>query len=236
MHRLGFQKSEISQLLENLNHNKNIEVKSIFSHLSSADDLEESNFTKHQAEYLQDVYNSITQNLEYKPILHLLNSIGVINYPQFQFDMVRIGLGLHGITSNKKAQQFLEPVTSLKTVLSQIRTIPKGDSVGYNRKFISQKEMKIATLPIGYADGIDRRWGNEIGEVIINNRRAIIIGIIAMDMLMVDVTEIECNEGDEVEVFGKNITVNEISEKIGTIPYEILTKISPRVKRIYFQE
>ena len=150
--------------------------------------------------------------------------------------MVRIGLGLHGISSNPDAQQFLEPVTSLKTVISQLRTISKGESVGYNRKFIAKDEVTIATLPIGYADGIDRRWGNEIGEVIINNRRAKIIGIIAMDMLMVDVTEIECTEGDEVEVFGENITVTELSDKIGSIPYEILTKISPRVKRIYFQE
>jgi alanine racemase len=236
MHRLGFQKDEISSLLENLNQNKNIKVKSVFSHLSSADDLNESDFTKHQAKYLQDVYKIIAESIGYKPILHLLNSTGIINYPQYQFDMVRIGLGLHGITSNDEAQQFLEPVTSLKTVISQIRTIAKGEGVGYNRKFISQNKMRIATLPIGYADGIDRRWGNEIGEVIINSNRAKIIGVIAMDMLMVDVTEIKCNEGDEVEVFGENIAVAEISEKIGTIPYEILTKISPRVKRIYFQE
>ena len=236
MHRLGFQNNNISDLLENLNQNKNIKVKSIFSHLSSADDLEESNFTKQQAEYLQEAYNLILAKLDYKPMLHLLNSVGIINYPQYQFDMVRVGLGLHGITNNKEAQQFLEPVTSLKTVISQIRNISEGESVGYNRKYISSKKMRIATLPVGYADGIDRRWGNEIGEVIINNSRSKIIGIIAMDMLMVDVTEIECNEGDEVEVFGENITVTKMSEKIGTIPYEILTKISPRVKRIYFQE
>ena len=236
MHRLGFQNDNISDLLENLSQNNNINVKSIFSHLSSADDLEESNFTKQQANYLQEAYNLITEKLEYKPILHLLNSVGIINYPQYQYDMVRVGLGLHGITNNKEAQQFLEPVTSLKTVISQIRSISEGESVGYNRRYISSKKMKIATLPVGYADGIDRRWGNEIGEVIINNSRAKIIGIIAMDMLMVDVTEIECNEGDEVEVFGENISVVEMSEKISTIPYEILTKISPRVKRIYFQE
>jgi len=236
MHRLGFQNDNISELLENLSNNKNIKVKSIFSHLSSADDLEESNFTKQQAEYLQEAYNKITEKLEYKPMLHLLNSAGIINYPQYQYDMVRVGLGLHGITNNKEAQQFLEPVTSLKTVISQIRNISEGESIGYNRKFISSKEMRIATLPVGYADGIDRRWGNEIGEVVINNCRAKIIGIIAMDMLMVDVTEIDCNEGDEVEVFGENITVSKMSEKIGTIPYEILTKISPRVKRIYYQE
>ncbi|MCK5907647.1 MAG: alanine racemase, partial [Flavobacteriales bacterium] len=158
MHRLGFQKSDISKLLENLNQNKNIKVKSIFSHLSSADDLSEGNFTKQQANYLQEAYNLIVEKLEYKPILHLLNSVGIVNYPQFQFDMVRIGLGLHGISSNPDAQQFLEPVTSLKTVISQLRTISKGESVGYNRKFIAKEEMTIATLPIGYADGIDRRW------------------------------------------------------------------------------
>ncbi len=236
MHRLGFQKADIPKLLDNLKQNKNIKVKSVFSHLACADDLAESDFTIKQANYLQEVYNLIIENLEYKPILHLLNSVGIINYPQFQFDMVRVGLGLHGISNNEEAQQFLEPVTTLKTVISQIRIITKGESVGYSRKFIASKETRIATLPIGYADGIDRRWGNEIGEVIINNHRAKIIGIIAMDMLMVDVSKIECAEGDEVEIFGKNITVTELAEKIGTIPYEILTKISPRVKRIYFQE
>ena len=236
MHRLGFQKDDITDLLENLNRNKNIEVKSIFSHLSSADDLDETDFTIKQAEYLIEVYKSLCNEFEYEPILHLLNSSGIVNYPQFQFDMVRLGLGLHGISSSENTQQFLEPVTSMKTVISQIRTISKGESVGYNRKFIANEEVTIATLPIGYADGIDRRWGNEIGNVVIDNKRANIIGIIAMDMLMVDVTDIECKEGDEVEIFGKSITVNEISEKIDTIPYEILTKISSRVKRIYFQE
>lgn len=236
MHRLGFQNIHIPELLENLSKNKNIRVESIFSHLSSADDVSESDFTTQQASYLKDAYQSITEKLYYKPMLHLLNSVGIVNYPQYQFDMVRVGLGLHGITNNMEAQQFLEPVTGLKTVISQIRTITEGESVGYNRRFIATKEMKIATLPIGYADGIDRRWGNEIGEVVINSYKAKIIGIIAMDMLMVDITDINCNEGDEVEVFGKNITVSEMSEKIGTIPYEVLTKISPRVKRIYFQE
>ena len=236
MHRLGFQKDDVTELLENLNRNKNIEVKSIFSHLSSADDLNETDFTITQAEYLNDVYKLLCDELGYKPILHLLNSSGIVNYPQFQFDMVRLGLGLHGISTSKNAQQFLEPVTSMKTVISQIRYILKGESVGYNRKFIAEKNMKIATLPVGYADGIDRRWGNSVGEVIIGDTRAKIVGIIAMDMLMVDVSEIECKEGDEVEVFGENISVNEVSEKIGTIPYEVLTKISPRVKRIYFQE
>jgi alanine racemase len=236
MHRLGFQKNDINLLIENLNQNKNIRVKSIFSHLSSADDLLESDFTKQQADYLTEVSEIISSKLNYQPIIHLLNSAGIINYPQFQFDMVRVGLGLHGITNNIGAQQFLEPVTRLKTVISQIRIISKGESVGYNRRFIAENNMKIATLPIGYADGIDRRWGNELGEVSINNQRAKIIGIIAMDMLMVDVSNINCKEGDEVEVFGNKITVTEIATKINTIPYEILTKISPRVKRIYYQE
>lgn len=236
MHRLGFQKDDIPELIDNLNQNKNILVKSIFSHLSSADDIDETEFTKHQAQYLKDVYISITKEIKYKPILHLLNSIGIINYPEFQFDMVRIGLGLHGISSNVNAQQYLEPVTSLKTVISQIREISKGESVGYNRKFRADKYMRIATIPIGYADGIDRRFGNGNGSVFINGAETKIIGVIAMDMLMVDVSDVECIEGDEVEVFGNNISVTEIAEKTGTIAYEILTKISPRVKRIYFQE
>jgi alanine racemase len=236
MHRLGFRKEEVAKLISVLKNNKNIEVKSVFSHLSSADDLSESNITKKQAQYLQAVYSSICREINYKPLLHLLNSMGVVNYPEYQFDMVRVGLGLHGISFNTNAQQFLEPVTSLKTVISQVRIVNKGEGVGYNRKFKADKETIIATLPIGYADGIDRRWGNNIGDVVIGGTRAKIVGTIAMDMLMVDVSNVECAEGDEVEIFGKQIRVTEIAEKIETIPYEILTKISPRVKRIYYQE
>ncbi|MCK5782660.1 MAG: bifunctional UDP-N-acetylmuramoyl-tripeptide:D-alanyl-D-alanine ligase/alanine racemase [Flavobacteriales bacterium] len=236
MHRLGFSEHDIHLLSDILNENINIEVKSIFSHLSSADDLLEEEFTKSQAEQLLRLSKLLSLNINKTPIIHLLNSIGIINYPQYQFDMVRIGLGLHGITNNKETQHFLEPVTKLKTVISQIRNIEKGESVGYNRAFIADKKSIIATIPIGYADGIDRRWGKEVGYIIINNNKAKIIGIIAMDMMMVDISGIDCEEGDEVEIFGNVITVNEIADKINTIPYEILTKISPRVKRIYFQE
>lgn len=236
IHRLGFQKNDIASLTDILNKNPNITVKSIFSHLAAADNILESNFTKLQADYLINTSSKIESAIGYKPLIHLLNSEGILNYPEFQFNMVRVGLGLHGITSKTEYQQFLDPVTRLKTVISQIRTIDKGESVGYNRRFVAEENLKIATLPIGYADGIDRRWGNSVGEVIINNQRVTIIGIIAMDMLMVNVSNISCKEGDEVEVFGNEITVNEIATKINTIPYEILTKISPRVKRIYFQE
>ncbi|MEN8137551.1 MAG: bifunctional UDP-N-acetylmuramoyl-tripeptide:D-alanyl-D-alanine ligase/alanine racemase [Bacteroidota bacterium] len=236
MHRLGFMENDIDLLTDTINRNKNIEVKSIFSHLSAADDLLETEFTESQANKLFSISKKISDAIKFKPLVHLLNSAGIINYPEYQFNMVRIGLGLHGITKNEEAQQFLEPITKLNTVISQIRTIEKGESVGYNREFTAKKTMKIATLPIGYADGIDRRWGNEIGGVVINNKRAAIIGIIAMDMMMVDVSDISCEEGDAVEIFGNNITVSEIAEKIGTIPYEILTKISPRVKRVYYQE
>lgn len=238
MHRLGFTQNDIEELSSIIKKHKNIEVKSIFSHLVASDNPKERKFTEKQAKFLSKTANKIIQTLdqETKPMIHLLNTAGVINYPEYQFDMVRLGLGIHGIASHTKDNN-LKTIAKLKTIISQIKTIQKGDSVGYNRKFVAKKEMTIATLPIGYADGIDRRWGNEKGEVLIKNKRATIIGDIAMDMLMVDITNIKnCKEGNEVEIFHKEITVSEIARKIGTIPYEILTKISPRVKRIYFQE
>jgi alanine racemase len=236
MHRLGFSEKDLDKLLSLLSQNKNLKVKSIFSHLVASDDISFNDFTREQANSLKDIAEKIAADIGYNPIVHILNSSGIINYPEFQFDMVRLGLGLHGVTNNLDAQHFLEPVTKLKTVISQIRSINKDESVGYNRAFIAKKTSIIATIPIGYADGIDRRWGNENGYVFINNKKAMILGVIAMDMLMVDVSDIECKEGDEVEIIGGNISVSEIANKIGTIPYEILTKISPRVKRIYFQE
>ena len=238
MHRLGFQEREIDELISSINLHDNLKIMSIFSHLSSADDLLEEEFTIKQADSLQRVSAKIIKNIRFNknelPLIHLLNTSGIINYPQYQFNMVRLGIGLHGIT--KENNNKLSVVARLKTLISQIKKIKKGESVGYNRKFKADHNMKVATLPIGYADGIDRRWGNEIGSVVINGKRANIIGTIAMDMLMVDVTYVDCKEGDVVEVFGDEISIVEIADKIETIPYEILTKVSSRVKRLYYQE
>ena len=153
-----------------------------------------------------------------------------------QYDMVRLGIGLYGVSNDPKEQRFLENVGTLKSIISQIRIINEGESVGYGRRFIAQKKSKIATIPIGYADGISRHWGNGVGFVTIKSQKATIIGSVCMDMLMADVSEIDCNEGDEVVLFGENPTVSFMAEKLGTISYEILTSISQRVKRVFYRE
>jgi alanine racemase len=150
--------------------------------------------------------------------------------------MVRLGIGLYGISNDEEEQKYLENVGTLKSVISQIRTIEKGESVGYGRRFMANDTTKIATIPIGYADGIRRSWGNGVGYVVINNKQATIVGSICMDMLMVDITAIDCKEGNAVIIFGENPSVNYMAKQLNTIPYEILTSISQRVKRVFFRE
>jgi alanine racemase len=174
--------------------------------------------------------------LQIKPIRHILNTSGISNFPEAQYDMVRLGIGLYGISNDAEEQKYLENVGTLKSVISQIRTIQEGESVGYGRRFMAEKQTRVATIPIGYADGISRLWGNGVGFVTINNQKAPIVGSICMDMLMVDITEINCKEGDSVIIFGERPTVSFMAEKLQTIPYEILTSISQRVKRVFYRE
>ncbi len=236
MHRLGFEEKDLPILIETLKNTPSIKVKSILSHLATSDDLENQDFAKAQLELFQKLSQQIIDELKIKPIRHILNTSGVSNFGESQYDMVRLGIGLYGISNDDKEQKYLENVGTLKSVISQIRIIEKGESVGYGRKFIASKTTKIATIPIGYADGISRLWGNEVGYVLIKNQKAPIVGSICMDMLMVDCTEINCTEGDKVIVFGENPSVKIIAEKTHTIPYEILTSISQRVKRVFYRE
>jgi alanine racemase len=164
-----------------------------------------------------------------------LNTSGISNFPEAQYDMVRLGIGLYGISNDAEEQKYLENVGTLKSVISQIRTIQEGESVGYGRRFMAEKPTRVATIPIGYADGISRLWGNGVGFVTINNQKAPIVGSICMDMLMVDITEINCKEGDSVIIFGESPTVSFMAKKLQTIPYEILTSISQRVKRVFYR-
>jgi alanine racemase len=150
--------------------------------------------------------------------------------------MVRLGIGLYGVSNDEEEQKLLENVGTLKSIISQIRTLEAGESVGYGRRFIAEKQTKIATIPIGYADGISRHWGNGVGYVVIKNKKAPIVGSICMDMLMVDITHIDCKEGTDVIIFGENPTVSFIAKQLGTIPYEIMTSISQRVKRVFYRE
>ena len=169
-------------------------------------------------------------------LCHILNSSGITRFPEAQMDMVRLGIGLYGISPEEEVQSHLLPVSQLKTRISQLKDIPAGDSVGYNRRWVAERDSRIAIISIGYADGLNRHLGYGNGRVLVGDRQAPIIGSICMDMCFIDVTGIPCSEGDEVTIFGDVSLLKQISRAAGTIPYEILTSVSPRVKRVYFQE
>ena len=236
MHRLGFEEENLEDLIQILKGNETVQIKSILSHMATSDDLNHDAFSKSQIALFEKLSTKIQTELNIKPILHILNTSGITNYPEAQYDMVRLGIGLYGISNDEEEQKELENVGTLKSVISQIRTIDKGESVGYGRRFMADRSTKVATIPIGYADGIRRSWGNGVGFVTINGKQAKIIGSICMDMLMVDVTDIDCKEGNTVIVFGENPTVPFMAKQLNTIPYEILTSISQRVKRVFFRE
>ncbi|MFP9113015.1 bifunctional UDP-N-acetylmuramoyl-tripeptide:D-alanyl-D-alanine ligase/alanine racemase [Flavobacterium sp. RHBU_3] len=236
MHRLGFQENQLEELISLLRNNNFVEVRSIFSHLSASDSPQFRDFTLEQISKFEAWSTVLTEALTIKPIRHILNTSGIYHYPQSQYDMVRLGIGLYGVGNDATEQKFLQNVGTLKTVILQIKQVPAGDSVGYGRRYMARQLVSVATLPIGYADGIRRAWGNGKGYVTINGRKAPILGSICMDMLMVDVTGIDCKEGDTAVIFGEGPTVHEMAEVLETIPYEILTSISQRVKRVFYKE
>lgn len=236
MNRLGFDQEMIPELIQILKKTAAVSVKSILSHLAESDNTVDRAFTNHQISLFDTISTQIMTELSCKPIRHICNSSGISNYPEGEFDMVRLGIGLYGVSNDEQETKLLENVGTLKSVISQIRTIDAGESVGYNRRFIAGRTTRVATIPIGYADGISRSWGRGKGYVMIHGKPATIIGSICMDMLMVDVTDISCIEGNEVVVFGQNPSVTTIAKAIDTIPYEILTSISGRVKRVFYRE
>ncbi len=235
MHRLGFEPHLISELCSMLKNNNFIKVKSIFSHLAASDDLQFNTFTQLQFQRFDAMFSELEKVVPSKPIRHILNTSGIFNYVDKQMEMVRLGIGLYGIGNSEQELHSLENVSTLKTIISQIRAVLPEESIGYSRRFRVTEKIKVATIPVGYADGIRRSWGNEKGFVTINNQKATILGSICMDMMMVDVTNINCSEGDEVIVFGTNPKITEIATTTGTISYEILTGISQRVKRIFYK-
>ncbi|XOD69067.1 MAG: bifunctional UDP-N-acetylmuramoyl-tripeptide:D-alanyl-D-alanine ligase/alanine racemase [Flavobacteriales bacterium AspAUS03] len=236
MHRLGFLEDEMVRLGRLLQGDKRLVVRSIFSHLVASEDPKEIDFTLEQIAAFERSYTTLVSFLEYHPMRHILNSSGIVHFPNAQYEMVRLGLGLYGISPDETIQRELRVVCVLKTTISQIKTLQPGETVGYGRRFEAKAPTRVATLPIGYADGIDRRLGNGKGYVVIGIHRATIIGEVCMDMIMVDVTGIDCQEGDQVVLLGERPTVTEIAQLSGTIAYEVLTSISPRVKRVYFEE
>lgn len=234
MHRLGFDPSEVPGLIELLHRHPEVSVKSVFSHLAGADSPVLDAFTHQQARVFTESANQLKEAFSYPVMRHLLNSAGIERFGQYQMEMVRLGIGHYGISA--LPQLTLPQVCRLKTIILQIKDIPAGETVGYNRNGKVVKPTRIAILPVGYADGFDRKLSNGVGEVLVKGKRVPVIGNVSMDLITIDITGVDAREGDVVEVFGDEITITEIASKIGTIPYEILTGISRRVKRVYYQE
>jgi alanine racemase len=235
MNRLGFLTSDVQELIATLKAQPEVYIKTIFSHLSSADNDAEKEFTENQIKLFDTLSSSIRNEFSYKIDRHILNTAGIESFSNHQFDMVRLGIGLYGINASVNSEE-VKPAGELKSVIIQKKAIQKGDPVGYGRSFIAVKSMTIGIVPIGYADGLRRNLGNGAFAFFINGEKATIIGNICMDLCMIDLTEIDCNEGDEVEVFGKHQTVETLAQAMDTIPYEVLTSISQRVNRIFYTE
>lgn len=238
MHRLGFAPNDMDRLAQMLKADDSpLVVRSVFSHLACSEDPDMDDFTRMQIERFRQGSSWLKQLFGKDDILcHILNSSGITRFPEAQMDMVRLGIGLYGISPEPEVQKMLMPVSTLKTRISQIKDIPSGDSVGYNRRWIAERDSKIAIIPIGYADGLSRSLGYGRGKMEINGCEAPIIGSICMDMCFLDVTGIPCAEGDDVTVFGSSRQLCQMAAAADTIPYEILTSISPRVKRVYISE
>ena len=234
MHRLGFLPAQIPELLERLKSQKGLKVKSVFSHLAASESWMFDSFTQEQIDIIDAAHREIGEKLGYPVWKHILNSAGIERFINAQWDMVRLGIGLYGVSAS--GLNGLKNVSTLKTTILQIQEIPNRETVGYGRKEALDRDAKIATIRIGYADGLDRKSGNRKGKVWINGKYAPIVGNVCMDLCMVDITDIDAKEGDSVIVFGENLPVLEVAESIDTIPYEILTSISPRVKRVYVKE
>lgn len=237
MHRLGFEPAQTNELADELRANDRFVIKSVFSHLAGSEDPAHDDFTQQQFHSFQQTCSHIQEAIGYPFLKHILNSAGIFRHPHLQLDMVRLGIGLYGVDSSKENKLSLHPVAALRSTVSQVKTVKKGDSVGYNRKGIVQRDSKIATIRIGYADGFSRRMGNGVGSVFIKNAWAPVVGNVCMDMIMVDVTDIpNVTEGESVEIFGPHISIHQVAKWCDTISYEIMTGISQRVKREYYME
>jgi alanine racemase len=236
MHRLGFEPDDVNELIVRIKNNKQLKIKSVFSHLVATDEAEHDDFTWQQIRKFTEMSERIQSHVDYPLLKHILNSAGISRFPDAQFDMVRLGIGLYGIGVNASEQAQLQNVSTLKTSISQIKNIPANETIGYSRKGVLKRDTKIATVPIGYADGLSRKLSNGKGKMIIKGKAAPIIGNVCMDMCMIDITDINANENDEVIVFGEAYPIAEVAKDVGTIPYEVLTNVSRRVKRVYYQE
>jgi len=237
MHRVGFEDFEVETLCDLLEINNYVKVCSVFSHLAASEASQHDGFTLTQIQKFEKAYKQIEEALGYKVIKHLSNTAGITRWPNAQYDMVRLGIGLYGVDSaTPEDESGLQPIASLKTSVSQVKKIVAGETVGYGRNGSLSKDGKIATVRIGYADGYLRAFGNGVGKLLIKGTLAPTVGNISMDTCVIDVSGIDVSEGDEVIIFNNELKIQELAKEINTIPYEILTNISQRVKRVYFYE
>lgn len=237
MNRLGFGISEVEKLCTRLSNNSHLSVQSVFSHLAASEDPSSDQFTKHQALIFEQAVEMMKKHIPYPFLKHISNSAAIVRHPYLQMDMVRLGIGLYGIEVDGEQKLRLQPVATLRSTIAQLRKISKGSSVSYNRRGVVARDSLIATVRIGYADGYSRQFGNGVGKMWVKGQLAPVIGSVCMDMTMIDVTGIEgINEGDDVVLYGTELPLEEVAGWIKTIPYEIMTSVSHRVKRIYFHE
>ena len=243
MHRLGFYQEDMTQLAARLNGQKSIQVVSIFSHLAGSDDAQFDTFTHEQAQYFKNCASLLSpltcsslseRPIAQRPLWHICNTAGIERFPEYHFDMCRLGIGMYGFS-------FLSPynlknVCTLKTTILSIKTVNSGETIGYGRHTTLSEPRQIAVIPIGYADGFDRRFSNYAGEVVIRGKRCPVVGNVCMDQAMIDITGTDAQVGDIAEIFGDRLPIAELANKLGTIPYEVLTSISHRVQRVYFYE
>ncbi len=231
LNRIGFSDAEIPVVLEHLCNAQEVKVVSLLSHLAASEEHEERAFTLEQIARFTKFSEQIIAKIGYTPLMHCTNTSGILNYPEAHFSMVRCGIGLYGFGNDAVYDKNLFPIASLRSVISQIHELTPGDSVGYNRTFVADKPMRSATIPLGHADGIGRQYGQGKGFVMINGNRAYILGNVCMDMIMVDVTDIDCEEGTRVVLFGKDMPADVLAGTTGSISYELITGVSARVIR-----
>ena len=246
MHRLGFYQEDMTKLASRLNGQKSVQVVSIFSHLAGSDEEQFDAFTHEQAAYFQECANCLIASLPYRPLLHICNTAGIERFPEYHFDMCRLGIGMYGFSflspnsplpiANSLSPYRLKNVCTLKTTILSIKTVNTGETIGYGRHTTLSEPRQIAVIPIGYADGFDRRFSNYGGEVVVRGKRCPVVGNVCMDQAMIDITGTDAQVGDIVEIFGDRLPIAELANKLGTIPYEVLTSISHRVQRVYFHE
>lgn len=247
MHRLGFYQEDITKLASRLNGQKSVQVVSIFSHLAGSDEAQFDSFTHEQAAYFKECANSLLPIANSpSPLLHICNTAGIERFPEYHFDMCRLGIGMYGFSflspnsplpiANSLSPYRLKNVCTLKTTILSIKTVNSGETIGYGRHTTLNEPRQIAVIPIGYADGFDRRFSNYGGEVVVRGKRCPVVGNVCMDQAMIDITGTDAQVGDIVEIFGDRLPIAELANKLGTIPYEVLTSISHRVQRVYFHE